>query len=163
MNIDWKKIKEKYPKGYFEFIKILFYWIELKNINEIDLDDEYGQFIEIHSGTIIPFEEICYCDLEKFFDDNGVIIDIGYCYEPEPIYFYVDIYFKNNYKYASYDILYRTRTEAKEKAIPIAFEILEQKKPPEKSIKWLKSLLKNNRNLSMVENAKELLECFGEN
>jgi hypothetical protein len=48
INIGWNKIKEKYPKSFASF------WRKHPDIN-------------------IP---VCYCDIESFFDENSIIINI---------------------------------------------------------------------------------------
>ena len=108
MNIDWKKIEKECPKSYE---KILVY---LNNIP--------GDYI------------ICYCDLEKFFDENGIIININknYICKPDNVDFE---YYKNSWNYNiiiqdkipyyQHTILH-SRDEAKLEAVYKAFEIMEK-------------------------------------
>jgi hypothetical protein len=118
MNIDWNKIKKEYPKGYDLFLKS---GIAIENCDNELQKAEYNKFGHI--------EELCYCDIEKFFDDNGVIIIInklvgwnkGWSYNVRMINksnFHLKTYAKCNY--------IKTRDEAKEQAIYKAFEILEK-------------------------------------
>jgi hypothetical protein len=104
MNINLQEIKEKYPKCYN------------KLLNEINQDK-----VGCKNGVKYIFDTICYCDLEKFFDDNGY-----------RIYYTSD----NRYdisKYNEYDILKSIfisevidKLIIKQQAILKAFEILEQ-------------------------------------
>jgi hypothetical protein len=100
MNINWKLIKKKYLKSYEKFI---------------------GKVVK---GLI----KICYCDIEKFFDDNEIYIEIIY-YNPYIIkkdkMFFYRINFKNYFIRSSSD--YKTRDKVKENAIIKVFEILEKK------------------------------------
>jgi hypothetical protein len=107
MNIDWQKIEKKHPRGCRKFI-IEYYG-----------DDFNEAWLK---------QNICYCDLENFFDDNGIIIDkyhTGYKYifgiKNRNIKGYAG-YIKNQYiskEFENYE-------ERNKKAILKAFEILEQ-------------------------------------
>lgn len=106
MKIDWNSIKEKYPKS----IKNLMRWISIKN--------------QDGNKIIINFSQLCYCDIEKFFDEKGIMIIIdlrlgGW------IYFIATLDDNNNNKNSKYERDLNSRNEAKEKAIYAAFQILE--------------------------------------
>jgi hypothetical protein len=117
MNIDWNLIKRKYPKAYEKFLKT----------------DKYNYGF----GFFIP-KDICFCDIEKFFDSLGIITEIVYCSKTfqniydDPCWYYIiqkkDM-ITNEFK-GFVEIIekyYFTRQEAKEQAILKAFEILENK------------------------------------
>ncbi len=103
MNIDWNLIKNKYPKAY----KKITFNFKLQN-----------------KGAKPKFyleNDFCYCDLEKFFDDNGIFITI-------PLYvtkFCYLIFFKGikGFQAISGEL---PRDEAKEQAIYKACEVLEK-------------------------------------
>ena len=119
MNIDWNEIKEKYPKAYNKFI----------TENNLVEDITGGKLkllkdcIDVDNGyDISEASSICYCDLEKLFDDNGY-----------RIYYTSD----NRYdisKYNEYDILETIfisevidKLIIKQQAILKTFEILEDR------------------------------------
>ena len=114
MNINWEEIKERYPNSY----KMLGIWIisyKFKSIGWAEPKD---------------YEQLCYCDLEKFFDDNGIIIEIlaNFDYMEGFNRFSWSITGKNINRENTYSkIDYETRNEAKEQAIYKAFEILEKR------------------------------------
>ena len=127
MNIDFKEIEEKYPKGYNKFVLFM---ANKKFANAIK-----AKVLDIWFAKQI----FCYCDFEKFFDDNGIIIlirDIDkelYNFEFVIKYKKLSIYGKNKYyvikRYYQFEnekFKEQKRDEVKEKAIPKAFEILEQ-------------------------------------
>lgn len=113
MAIDWKMIKGKYPKAEKKFCDDTGYKLEDTGNNEYYYFKENG-------------EDCCYCDIEKFFDDNG--ITINYCKTA------------GNYNRMSWKIMMNkclirynddgnhliTRDKAKEYAIPKAYETLEK-------------------------------------
>lgn len=110
MNIDWNKIKNEYPESYNKYKD----WIQGGM--------HYLTEKEITQGT-------CYCDLEKFFDDNEIKICITYC---EYCHTTTDQLKEWGYKIHEtrsyyYEEIYCTRKEAKEAAIYKAFEIMEDK------------------------------------
>lgn len=118
MNIikDWDKIKKECPISLKLFID---YLIKIKK-----LEGEIC-FIECLILELLNKNDnfICYCNLEKFFDDHGILIIID-------IDNYVNLqnknkkcwYFKiNGFQKTSFN----SRQEAKEKAIYKAFEIME--------------------------------------
>ncbi len=99
MNIDWKLIKEKYQKSYKDCIQFA-----------ISSDDE--------------FHFNCFCDFEKFFDDNRVFIEIIYKQNYEHDIVDWEFAICNNVIICGF----KSRQEAKEQAIYKAFEILEYQK-----------------------------------
>jgi hypothetical protein len=105
MNINWQEIKEKYPKA----INILMEWIHKRN-------QDYT------NKVIINFKELCYCDLEKFFKDNDIEINIMKLYIDGE--YVINIFtcdgINNDFR------KYKKDDKAKEQAIYKAFEILEQ-------------------------------------
>jgi hypothetical protein len=113
MNIDWEKIKEKYTKAFSLFEKTNAF-IHNKIILGID-DDE-------NTGACYP----CYCDLEKFFYNNGMIITINYVEDYK--FFIFKIYNMNN-DFINYSSVFEYQSRHLEKienqAILKAFEIFE--------------------------------------
>jgi hypothetical protein len=100
MNIDFDIIKRKCPKSYDKFLT--------------DIAKVYNKKFTF-----------CYCDLERFFDENGIIIEIGIIQEYKT--FYSDLYnhkFENIYS-GWCDKIWLSRDEAKEQAIYKAFGIME--------------------------------------
>ena len=117
MNIDWQKIEEKYPKALNKFC-------EYKNVlfcKEMDTNFAIeSEFKQKDGFCLLLPEEICYCDLEKFFDDNG--IDFLELYVNQK-----DIITKQHI-WENRDIdKNRIKQETKEEAILKAFEILEER------------------------------------
>jgi hypothetical protein len=115
MDINWDLIKQKCPKG---FKKLLLYF---------SLPDFAIEKINF---------EICYCDLEKFFEENEIIIQITKIKSnPSSLlnsknHFYVLYDFlilSNNVLYSGklLNIKVLTNDEAKERAIYKSFEIME--------------------------------------
>jgi hypothetical protein len=106
----WEEIKTKYPKAYEHFI----------NDNNI-----FNQTLEEFDGNNCKFNfnDICYCDLEKFFDANEIIIEtMNICSE------------KWEWDISNYDRWlaqsknhFKTRDEAKLEAVKKAFEIMENR------------------------------------
>ena len=63
MNIDWNKIKEKYPKGYNKFINFYKKYFDYKkgdSLNTLWIKNKLNN--------------ICYCDLEKFFMSCNILL-----------------------------------------------------------------------------------------
>jgi hypothetical protein len=128
-DINWNEIKEKYPKGYEKF-KYSCYPTDLKDSEfwiDNDRDDNpiiYYDGKEERSYIQLPLY-LYYGLLEKFFDDNGIIIDIYYKFN---FHFSYTIYYKNSMVFKSYfeDKTTYKRNEAKPAAIFKAFEILEK-------------------------------------
>lgn len=113
MNIDWNEIKDKYPEFFEKFKKFI-----------------TGTF-----GITKIIEEVCYCDIERFFDDNGIHLNINCLFEFGQINYEYSILFKKGNLYQNdYSITYtcNTRDEAKKQAIEKSFEILEDKLNAEK-------------------------------
>ena len=107
MNINWQEIKEKYPNAFKLFVDFMGY-TKQKYFNG------WNDWVKFN------LELRCYCDLEKFFDDNGIYIEI-----------YINPIDKKTWnvsidKYDIFLISIRSRQEAKEQAIIKGFEILEQ-------------------------------------
>ena len=118
MNIDWNEIKEKYPKIWKIF---------LKKINVEYFVSPMGyQFLRKYNEYTCQYDiDICYCDIEKFFDDNELLILLDYEYknmQKDKYWFYI----VENYDSEENREIYNSRDKAKEQAIYKAFEILEQ-------------------------------------
>jgi hypothetical protein len=112
MKIDWNKIKQKYPKSYFKFL----------NYGDGKIEE-----FEIHNNSFSKYGlPLCYCDLEKFFDDNGIkifILPYFASISNEELQRYQILIIDK--KYARNFDCYNLRIEAKAPAIYKAFEILE--------------------------------------
>jgi hypothetical protein len=121
----WKEIKEKYPKGYMKFYK---YRKEFFDNDKTHGNEDLGKLTKPFFESII--NSYCYCDLETFFDENGIIILIIYCdYDEAKNYqrFSFDIINKQtNNLLSDKNIYYDTRPEAQLEAVKKAFEILNQ-------------------------------------
>lgn len=108
MNIDWKSIKEKYPLAYERYE----YWI-------------------VEESTCLNEYESCYCDIESFFDQNGIEIFIEqYIDDDDHKFYHFQILFNNVLQFSWANKQYfrtNSREEAKEAAIYKAFEILNEK------------------------------------
>lgn len=115
MQIDWNKIKKECPESYNKYLNFIFN----KNIIKYILNDE-----DLEKNIEDLIEESCYCDLEKFFDDNMVIIVIEFDYNN--FEYRIDNF--NNEPYYKPVNSSKSRQEAKEQAIYKAFEIMEQKR-----------------------------------
>jgi hypothetical protein len=119
IDIDWKEIKEKYSNALEKYCKYFnIYYYE-------DFDTCFYEESEFKhndgSCLILPVRK-CYCDIEKFFDDNGVIITIDSAYMKQ--YWFV---IETDQKIYNHEVdCYSSRQEAKEQAIKKAFEILEE-------------------------------------
>jgi hypothetical protein len=113
MNIDFNLIQKKYPKGYSKFIDFLRY------NNCIMYCDYTIRYKDVSIGFLF-----IYALLEKFFDDNGIMININYLggwfwYKLEPLADWKGILDWNKEGI-------KTRDGAKEQAIYKAFEIMEE-------------------------------------
>lgn len=105
MNIDFNLIREKYTKG-------------------------YKGFVEYYKKNNPDCTEVCYCDIEKFFDDNGVIIDVFSCFSLQG-YKSIKYEIKNKKLELLYNMTYVNdldKLQAKIQAIYKAFEIMEKEK-----------------------------------
>ena len=108
----WNEIKEKYPKAYSELLDT-----KLKNI----------------SNGVEKLKVLCYCDIETYFDELGIImiIEINYICKPNKVDF---SYYKNTWSYyvlqqnkiPESKLDNKTRDEAKEQTILKAFDILQK-------------------------------------
>jgi hypothetical protein len=56
MNINWQEIKEKYPKGY----------------------EVCRRYFNISSNYPEDWGCLCFCDIETFFDNNNLFIEISF-------------------------------------------------------------------------------------
>jgi hypothetical protein len=114
MNINWKAIQKKYPKTFGKFLSFL---EKEKKING------YRPFMVAVLYQVMENNLVCFCDLEKFFDDNEIRIFI--------LPYYANIGSHEEYQYIIItqkvfkSILHGTRGRAKEQAIDKAFEVLE--------------------------------------
>ena len=110
--MNWNEIKEKYPKVY-RLAKM--WWID-----EADLS-QFEPF-ELNEGINVNFRY-----LYDFFDEQKIIIDIGY----HRLSMYSFMIFDNDSIVFGRDdnpeLGYLTRTEAEQAAFEKAFEILESK------------------------------------
>jgi len=119
MNINWKDIKEKYINSYILFLKHRVWFIEWHN--------DFTGKLELHK--IINFStrehiRVCYCDLEKFFRNNMIIITYHYSINGNG--FKCFIYNRqNNYEFYSTNI-YIDKEDSENEAILKAFEIKEE-------------------------------------
>ena len=103
----WQEIETNYPTAYKEF--------------------DYTEAIFDNHIIIISrddYNNICYCDLEKFFDDNGIIIEITYWVEENDFTWSI---YRNQFMIEdNIDLNHnKTRDEAKLQAVKKAFEIKE--------------------------------------
>jgi hypothetical protein len=112
----WKEIKEKYPKGYMKIKK------------HLDPDCIVGGYHLLKYNGVFKdgFLEVdyCYCDIEKFFDEQGIIINYDKCSDDFIEHWLYTIRMKNFYDESGYD--FYSRNEAKLEAIKKAFEISEE-------------------------------------
>jgi hypothetical protein len=117
MDIDYDKIKKECPKAFDLFLK-----------NNLEIRFEDNAFWDYHNNIII----LCYCDLETFFDEQGILILYELYDEFSdkifPVFYKITFIDKKTLEYLTNSI--RTKTynikEAKEQAIYKAFEILEK-------------------------------------
>jgi hypothetical protein len=108
MNINWKLIKEKYPKSYEKFL----YFI--KGF----LPDDWFDMEKL-------YKYICSCDLESFFDENGIIIEIQAFWDNFTGFArYGSTITSQNIHIDCSDNL-ETRDKAEEQAVFESFEIME--------------------------------------
>lgn len=116
MNIYIPEIKEKYPKAFSVFFKI-FNGSFIEEYN----DKEYLDMVLINIDY-----DLCYCDFEKFFDDNEIRIDIIFN-QFNNFVVTISYYTKQiaEYVYVGFPPGCKNRQEAKEQAVYKAFEILE--------------------------------------
>jgi len=64
----WEEIKTTYPEAYDEFIKTTSF---------IEEFNSYPWLIKrSQSGRILSQKDICYCNIETYFDGLGIIIEI---------------------------------------------------------------------------------------
>jgi hypothetical protein len=96
MNIDWIRINDNYIRAYEKFY------------NDIIRKGKLG--------------DICYCDLERFFDDNGIIIFINFYYYKNKFKFWIKYNINDMVESSEFDV----RLNAKLEAVKKAFEILEK-------------------------------------
>ena len=114
MKLNWSLIKEKYPKA----INRLMGYIHNRN-------QDYK------NKVIMSFIELCYCDLEKFFDNNNIEIFIKKLYKTNHKKTWLK---EGNYRYwilikseiITSQACYASRNESKEQSVYKAFEILEK-------------------------------------
>lgn len=102
--VNWQEIKEEYPNG-CEKLNI---WLSSN-----------------FRGYAVKYT--CYCDLEKFFDDNGIIINYGKGNNNFKFSWWYNIRVNNQELEHIETDEYNSRQEAKQQAIYKAFEILEEK------------------------------------
>ncbi len=106
----WEEIKEKYPKAFEKFLEYEKYVYDGHN---------FSYDMRFFASSSIVY--VCYCDVEKWFDDIGIIIEIV-IYEKG---FNFRIY-NNDYKlWIIKDWRVYTRQKAKLEAVKKAFEIKE--------------------------------------
>ena len=105
--MNWTKIKEQYPKAY----KIL--------------EDNSDYFAALRLG-VRGFDKRFLYD---FFDEQGIIATVSYCYANIENKFHAEIYttFECRYGNRWYKHYYKSRTETEEILFEKAFEILEKK------------------------------------
>ncbi|MFA5297276.1 MAG: hypothetical protein WC389_03610 [Lutibacter sp.] len=121
----WQEIKEQHPKGYFQFLKKVCFF-ELKNINEVEISDNGRFCINIYNGENVEIKDICYCDIEKFFDEQGIIFVIDIVGNSWHIKDYVNNYDRFSQKIKDVSMtFYKSRNEAQLEAAKKAFEIME--------------------------------------
>lgn len=112
MNINWQEIKEKYLNGYKQFCMHYYGWDNGTYESCNHLINDYYEF------------NPCYCDLEKFFDDNGIIINYEKMNDDFEYSWYYNIRV-NNEEFEEEPEEFENRQKAKQQAIYKAFEILE--------------------------------------
>ena len=107
----WEEVKSNSPKSWNKFI----FWC----------NNNFEDFIHQES-----FDFICYCDIEKFFDENSIKIFFDMDKETNFFEYEIVILLKNrlyNHNYSGYKFSY---IKAKFEAVKKAFEILENKSKP---------------------------------
>ena len=113
MNIDWKEIKEKYPKAFNLFI-FSYIYPSAKDIHKdgnliIDGKIEFNYYKLFLKDDC---RDICYCDFEKFFAENNWFKE----------YFRLITAYSCMYTDFNYDIYKKSR----DKAIMTIFEKIEE-------------------------------------
>jgi hypothetical protein len=120
MNIDWNKIKKEYPKSFDKCIEYLNKKYGGDNFYQVIFIKEKEIYFQVEGSDPIY---LCYCDIEKFFDDIGIIINIAH----NLLYLRYDyIIYSLSSKLDTISGNENFRQEAKEQAIYKAFEILEK-------------------------------------
>lgn len=105
--IDWNRAEKEYPKSYEKFL------------------DYLRNGWRLHYKGLPLLNYVCFCDFEKFFDDdNDIIIRYKY-YERTGMHSYI-IYVKKYAKIIENDECYTNYEYCKTQAIYKAFEILEK-------------------------------------
>jgi hypothetical protein len=117
MKIDWNKIKNE---SFLALEKFLF-WLQKNDYFQGYRSDSA---FAMHLFELLELNPVCYCDLEKFFDDNNLIITYKYLGGWYWIYIEQSADWKG-YLYSNVSGI-KTRDEAKQQAIYKAFEILEK-------------------------------------
>jgi hypothetical protein len=117
MNINWNLVEEKYPELFSKIIKWFCGLDDDKNWDDLDK---------------LSFENYCcYCYIEKFFRENGIIIDIFYNQIDRKLisgnYTFQIHIIKSKVKHKIYTNkdAYNICDEAKEQAVLKSFEIME--------------------------------------
>jgi hypothetical protein len=112
----WGNVQTNYPKTYRELI--IFNYSYLKD-KRFDVDFHYDIFENDR-------KDICYCDLEKFFDGLGIMLTIYVVefYRQNRFTFTYEIYTQKEVE--SSCIRYNSRSEAELAAVNKAFEIKEK-------------------------------------
>lgn len=129
MNIDWQEVKNKFPIAFRKFLEsytccdVEAYYDCNKNFHVKKYNENSGQF-EL---------DVCYCDLEDFFDNNGIRINIFNNYSGEN---WEVVILKKEYGSITNNLYWsckyqnnkglNSRQKAKEAAIPKAFETLDE-------------------------------------
>jgi len=108
----WEEIKTTYPEAYDEFIKTT-YFIE-------DFNGYPWLIKRSQSGRILSQKDICYCNIETYFDGLGIIINSNF-----PEYYKIISQNKNNLRCTDYIECNNSRPNAKSAAAKKAFEIRE--------------------------------------
>jgi hypothetical protein len=120
--MNFQEIKNKYPLAYnklvSEYEKDIYKDFQIKN----NYSDKRIFEIKEHDMQ----DDICNCDLTRFFDEQGIIISIDYDRDNEWFTFGIDFKLYNEKLYVGYEAI-KTRPEAEEKAFMKGFEILEEK------------------------------------
>lgn len=127
--MNWKEIKEKYPKGWDKLLQ----WRNYLEINEdanwkqTDYYGELGHFFNDGIHTFMrEFAKFNIRDLYDFFDGQRIYIGIDYHYAIG-IERWFSIYFTwGKMDYLKIDHFNGTRKEVEEQAFLKAFEILEE-------------------------------------
>ena len=119
MNIDWNKIKNEYPESWYDFLEYIYR-------KKQGIDDNFSLSINFIKNIDIRILYLCYCDIEKYFDDNEININIYFSHNR---WINTNIESFAEIKNERGNIIwitetYKTRREAKEQAIYKAFEIL---------------------------------------